>query len=172
MRKYDSEIFGNKCMTIVLTTALAAAFVLLPSVVSAAEPLKESPNVSLRALITELKPSVYLTDNKVAVYGESAPLVLFADVQSLPLLYSARRDFATVELIQVTISNASEERATIDMARLGAFPALEYIVFVYAYPACGNSENMNCLDGKVSAAVVNQPSDSEVKIFYHLSIPE
>lgn len=140
----------------------------------AAEPLKGTEDIKLKLLITGLKPDIYITNEKIAMYGSSAPLVLYVDADDISTLYSGKKEFASVELIQIRFQSAADERLKIDRSRLEAFTSLEYILFVYEYPVCGNNENEECLNSKVLEAVINTPAKTEdhIQVFYQLCIPQ
>ncbi len=142
--------------------------------INAAEPLKSTTDIKLRSLITGLKPDAYLTDGKCAMYGNSAPLVLYVDANDISSLYSKRKEFSSVELIQIRLQSTDDERMEIDCSRLEAFTSLEYIFFVYEYPVCDDNENEECLNVKVSEAVINNTVETEeyIQVFYQLCIPQ
>ena len=173
------NIHGNSRVkkTIHLTCMVFACILLaIPRPAMAVEPLKGTNDFKSKVLTTELKPAIYLTDGKFAMYGDSAPQVLFVDADDISSLYGGRAEFSSVEMIQVRLKSAADERVTIDRARLAAFPSLEYILFVYEYPACGDSGGEDCLESKASAAVTNTPAYEEgedpVRVFYELCIPQ
>lgn len=142
--------------------------------VYAAEPLKGAADLKLELLTSGLKPDIYLTDGKFAMYGNAAPLVLYVDANDISSLYSRRKEFSSVELIQIRFQSADDEKLKIDRSRLNAFTSLEYILFVYEYPACDDNENEECLNVKVSEAMINNPVETEesVQVFYQLCIPQ
>ena len=108
------------------------------------------------------------------MYGNSAPLVVYVDADDISSLYSKRKEFSSVELIQIRLQSTDDERMEIDCSRLEAFTSLEYIFFVYEYPVCDDNENEECLNVKVSEAVINNTVETEeyIQVFYQLCIPQ
>lgn len=142
-----------------LLTTLQTAF--------ASEPYKAGDNTRLTSLMTAIHPSIYLTNGETNVYGEE-PSVLYADASDLKRWSTINSELANnVELIQIRVDNADSEKATVSAAQLASFTNLKYIVILYEY----NSDNESTSSQKADT-MVKLPEDSEVQLFWLISIPE
>ena len=141
---------------------------LLFPVAKAAEPLTENEDARLQTLVWDLHPAVYLVDKEMKVYGDN-PVVLFVDAESVKMLAEEEEAFEEVELITLKLRSAKDESAKVNVSQLKAFTNLKYILVQYEYEACGGGDA--CLDKKADTAAT-LPTDSNLEVFYQLSIPQ
>lgn len=142
-----------------LLTTLQTAF--------ASEPYKAGDNARLTSLMTEIHPSIYLTNGETNVYGEE-PIVLHADANDLKRWNTINSELAeNIELIQIRVPNADSESVKLSAAQLESFTNLKYIVVLYEY----NSGD-EPLSSQKADTMVKLPENSEAKLFWLISIPE
>lgn len=135
----------------------------------ASEPYKRnnSDDTRLTSLMTEIHPSIYLTNGETNVYGKE-PIVLHADANDLKRWSTINSELAAnVELIKIRVTNADTEKATVSAAQLTSFTNLKYIVVLYEY----NSGTESATSQKADT-MVKLPENSEAKLFWLISIPE
>ena len=141
---------------------------LLFPVMNAAEPLINSKDTHLQTLVTDSKPAIYLMDSSMRVHG-THPVVLNVDAASVKMLSEVEEAFGSVELIRFKLKSAKDETAKIDLTQLNAFTNLKYLLVLYEYEACGDGDA--CLADKVNATIT-MPENSDVEVYYLLSVPK
>ena len=135
-------------------------------------PLSPSNDVNLLIqLSTEISPSIYLSGgNNLAGYGVGAPLVVYADVQSIKMLYAQNKDFNAVELLVLSLYKPDDEIVNLVLKNLTDFTSLKYLLLVYKYDSCGKNLD-DCLKSKTNSIVTSE-SYSPVTVLYRLSVPQ
>ena len=124
-------------------------------------------NQELNSLFSDVHPSVYAENGELKVYGDTAPVVAFATPESFSMLASGSESFSSVKLLRITVSQPEQLSLNLNLGQLESFEALEYVVVVFAYDACGSSSE-NCLPGLTQNLVA---STEELPVYYLLSIP-
>jgi len=124
-------------------------------------------NQQLSRLFSDLNPSVYAENGELKVFGDGAPVVAFAAPGSFSLLSSDNEAFSSVRLLKIIVSEAEQLSGNLNLGQMGSFEALEYVVVVFAYDACGNNSE-ECLAGLVQNLVTAR---EDVAVYYQLSIP-
>ena len=136
---------------------------------SAMQTLEPSAAAHLQSLVTDLHPSVYLTQGEITTYGEGAPLVAICDAASISLLYGDNPVLNQVELINITANSAAELPTSIDLTQLQGLAELKYLFIVFAYDECGDSSD-DCLATKIEGII--QGTSAQITVIYNLSIPQ
>lgn len=135
----------------------------------AAEPFtRDIEDARLQTLTSDLHPAVYLVESAMKVYSDN-PVVLFVDAESVQMLTQEQEVFEEIELISFKVTSEKDESAKIDVSQLNGFSNLKYFLLTYEYEACGGGDA--CLDKKADATIT-LPADSDVEVYYLLSIPE
>jgi|GEM_PF-6057021 len=106
-----------------------------------------SGDEQLTSLLTEIHPSVYLSNGEITTYGNSAPEVLYCDVASVNMLYDSEELFDQVQLIKLQIKSG-EALPTIILNNLVSFTNLDYFYVEFTYDICGGQSDA-CLDAIV-----------------------
>ncbi len=125
-------------------------------------------NQELNSLFSDVHPSAYAENGELKIYGGSSPVVVYAAPESFSLLTSDNEAFNSVKLLKVTVSGPEQLASSLNLGQLESFEALEYVVVVFGYDACGN-DGEQCLAGLIQNLVTNP---GELPVYYHLSIPE
>jgi len=127
--------------------------------------------LQLQRLVSEITPSVYLSNNEdMKAYGETLPVVLYTDVSSFPMLNQEKREFENVELIKILIKSPNDEHAKLDISKLISFENLKYVQLVFKYNIC-ISNNDVCAEA-ITNSMLTWLAESKLKVFYVLSIPQ
>lgn len=123
----------------------------------------------LQSLVTDIHPSVYLSNGVLTTYGTGSPIIAICDASSVNKLYDNDPIFNQVELIRITINNSGQIPSTIDLERVSAFTNLRYLLLVFAYDECG-TRTMDCLPSTLNSII--HGASSPIIVLYNLSIPE
>lgn len=111
---------------------------------------------NLKALTTNVQPSVYCYASGVNTYGDK-PVDLFTDIQTLPQLDNLVSLKNDIEIVIVKIDNESQLNTTINLAHLGNFKKLKYIYFV---------SSVNTTSDAIAAMITNY--NEKYSVFYKI----
>lgn len=106
-----------------------------------------SGDEQLTSLLTEIHPSIYLSDGEITTYGNSAPEVLYCDVASINKLYDSEELYEQVQLIKLQIKSG-EALPVIILANLVSFTNLDYFYVEFTFDICGEQSDA-CLESIV-----------------------
>lgn len=123
----------------------------------------------LQSLLGNIQPALYINNGELTAFGDSEPIILYADANSIQGLYSINPLFSKVELIEIRLKNSSEIPSTIFLDQLGGFPNLQYVFVKFGFDACGYRDT-TCLYDIISNLFTD--SQTPVVVLYGLSIPE
>lgn len=148
---------------------IALGVMLFYPLVRGADPFtRDIEDTRLQTLVADIHPAVYLIDKEMKIYGDN-PVTLFVDAASVQMLTQEQEVFEEIELISFNVTSEKDELAKIDVSQFKGFANLKYILLTYEYEACCGGDA--CLDKKADAAIT-LPNDSDVEVYYLLSIPK
>jgi len=136
-----------------------------PTFVNAAEIMTNDSYVAKLAL--DLKPTIFINENDMFLYGNSNFLVLESPYSKISQLYTEEEIFSTVQLIRIRITEGSD--FTLDLENLQSFPQLRYVWLMFLYDACENGTD-GCLLEKTQN-IINSGNE-DITIIYSLSISQ
>ena len=129
--------------------------------------MKASPDATIRAaathlnsLVYEVHPKIYLKNLVQTVTGQTDPVCLQTDDESLGLLVQPQSLYSKVELITVKINGPGDLSFVLNLANLRGFEHLKYVQFLCSYP----------IDPEVLNAVFTRNAPG-VTVCYSVSIP-
>ena len=129
----------------------------------------QKADARLDSLISNPVSSLVLFNNKIYANRDS-PVKLESDTKSISMLFQANTLFDSIELISVKISSLPDESIKISGSELSNFKNLKYLVFIYAYPSCGNSLDEMCLSNKTIDKI--SYLNENIQVLYIMSIPQ
>lgn len=100
------------------------------------EPKKESSSlastISVKSLIKDLHPSIYVNNGVVNTYGKPAK-VLFIDTQSISKLRDLNIEMGQVELVTVKISKKEDLINPVDLSSFSIYPSIRIILIKVSF---------------------------------------
>ena len=100
------------------------------------EPKKESTSlsrtISVKSLIKDLHPAIYVNNGTPNAYGKPAK-VLFVDTQSISKLRDLNVDMSQVELITVKINKKEELSVPVDLSQFSNYPSVRTILIKVSF---------------------------------------
>lgn len=93
---------------------------------SMAESRSIARTTSVKSLIKDLHPSIYVNNGSVNTYGKPAK-VLFIDTQSISKLSELKPDLSHVELVTIKINKKEELSFPVDLSAFSSYPAVRVI---------------------------------------------
>lgn len=96
------------------------------------ESARSSNSTTIKSLIKDLHPSIYVTNGLVNSYGKS-PKVLFIDTKSISKLNELKLEMNQVELVTVKITKKEDLLAPIDLDIFSGFPSVKVIYLTVSF---------------------------------------
>jgi hypothetical protein len=128
--------------------------------------MKASPDPAIRIQADHLDSLVFKTQSKIyiknfveEVYGDTPPVCLQTDAQSVGMLSQAKPLYQTVELITINLNGPNDLNFVLDLAALPGFESLKYVHFFCSYEC--NPQSIGAL------FLSNNPG---ITVFYSISI--
>lgn len=87
---------------------------------------KVDKTTSVKSLIKDLHPSIYVKNGSVNTYGKPAK-VMFIDTQSISRVRELNVDMSQVELVTVKINKKEDLSTPIDLSMFSNYPAVKII---------------------------------------------
>lgn len=87
---------------------------------------KKTNALSVKSLVKELQPSVYIKNGVVNSLSET-PKVLFTDIQSLPLVNGLSLNLSNVELVTIMINSSNDLQSTLNLNVLSQHQSIKTI---------------------------------------------
>lgn len=94
--------------------------------ISESRSIANASTASVKSLIKDLHPSIYVKNGSVNTYGNFAK-VLFVDTQSISRVNDLRLDLSQVELVTVNINKKEELSNSIDLSVFSNHPVVKII---------------------------------------------
>jgi hypothetical protein len=100
------------------------------------EPKKESTSlastISVKSLVKDLHPSIYVNNGVVNTYGKPAK-VMFVDTQSISRLRDLNLEMSQVELVTVKINKREDLLNPIDLSLFSSYPSIKTILIKVSF---------------------------------------
>jgi hypothetical protein len=113
----------------------------------------------IESLVYNVQPTLYIQQGVEKTYGETPPVRVTVDAQSVNNLKDANQLFSQVELITIKIDNPDDLNLSLDLTALPGFTNLKYIHFLCS---------INCAPGDIAKLYTLNPG---VTVFYIFSLP-
>lgn len=113
----------------------------------------------IESLIYNVQPTLYIQQGVERTYGETPPVRVTVDSQSVNNLKDANPLFSKVELITIKIDNTDDLNLSLDLTALSGFTNLKYIHFLCS---------INCAPEDITKLYTANPG---VTVFYIVSLP-
>jgi len=114
----------------------------------------------IESLISDLQPTVYISNEEIKNFGETAPICADLKASAVARLSETNPLYRSVELITIRIEQSTDLSASIDLFTLSGFTNLKYIQILCSI-TCTPTQIANMIKG----------NNSGIKVFYLVSIP-
>lgn len=128
------------------------------------EPKKETTSlagtISVKSLIKDLHPSIYVNNGSVNTYGKPAK-VLFVDTPSISKLRDLNLEMSQVELVTVKINKKEDLSTPVDLSFFSNYPSLRVILIKVSFDCSVDMLNNLIKNNKTNFTVlytVEKPS--------------
>ncbi|PKP14839.1 MAG: hypothetical protein CVU07_12825 [Bacteroidetes bacterium HGW-Bacteroidetes-23] len=88
--------------------------------------------ISVKSLIKDLHPSIYVNNGSVNTYGKPAK-VLFVDAKSISKVRDLNLDMSQVELVTIKINKKEELSTPIDLSIFSNYPTIKVIYLTVSF---------------------------------------
>lgn len=122
----------------------------------------------LHELVTNINPTVYVSDGDLNTYGDGLPVVLDYKSGGFDRLYTEDELFSKVKLIIIKVNNSNELQNSLNLSRLSGFKNLEYVVVQFTFDVCENGSD-DCIAPLVQK-MISETYQNPVSVLYQLSI--
>jgi hypothetical protein len=120
----------------------------------------KSEAVKIENLVSDLQPTVYISNEEIKNFGETPPVCADLNASSINRLNEENALFSSVELITIRIEQSTDLSASIDLSKLSGFTSLKYIQILCT---------INCTAAQIANMVTG--NNTGIKVFYLVSIP-
>lgn len=93
---------------------------------------KVDKTASVKSLIKDLHPSIYVNNGSVNTYGKPAK-VLFVDIPSISKIRDLNVDLSQVELVTVKINKKEDLSVPVDLSIFSKYPTIKVIYLTVSF---------------------------------------
>ncbi|MCB9223283.1 MAG: hypothetical protein R2780_09305 [Crocinitomicaceae bacterium] len=119
---------------------------------------------SLEDLTLGVVPTNYVISNELHDKGESKPIRLYIDMNSLNFDWNKIKNSGSIEVIVIQINQSSELSIKIDIGQFKKFESLKYIYISSSIELCSLPDDINCEKSEVEKLISGKLEN--VKVVY------